>query len=490
VAAWAALAVLTYLAVDAAWADGPALLALAVGQWAAFGVGAVLVQRLPRRTAVLLVLAGGALLQLLAATAHDPRRSDDVYRYAWDGRVQAAGIDPYRHAPVDPELAGLREPWLFPGAATCAEGGKPPGCSLINRAEERTIYPPVAQAAFAGVHAVTPYGHLLAWQLAAGAAAVAVAVLLVAVLGRTRGDPRPAVLWAWCPVVVLEAGNGAHVDVLAALFLVAGVVLVAGRPVVGGLLLGAAVAVKLYPALVLVALVRRPRWGVVMAAAGALVALSYVPHVLAVGTDVLGYLPGYLREEGYDAGARFALVSLVAPGSAAAGVAVALLAVAAIACWRQAVDTPVARSALAFAGTAFLLATPYQGWYGLLLVGLVPLARRPEWLAVAAAGFPLYAVDVGSRVTTARLSYGAALLVVAVATAWRRTRDGRAAVRPVHSVDGQPGRPPGGEPADDGGGLAGPQAVQRGDRAGGEGAVAAEDQHRRVAGRQAGQLPG
>ena len=63
-----------------------------------------------------------------------PRTSDDAYRYVWDGRVQAAGINPYRYAPADPALAELRDDAIFP---------------KINRAEYAvTIYPPVAQMFF------------------------------------------------------------------------------------------------------------------------------------------------------------------------------------------------------------------------------------------------------------------------------------------------------------------------------------------------------
>ena len=31
--------------------------------------------------------------------------SDDLYRYAWDGRVQAHGVDPYASPPLEPALA-------------------------------------------------------------------------------------------------------------------------------------------------------------------------------------------------------------------------------------------------------------------------------------------------------------------------------------------------------------------------------------------------
>ena len=37
-----------------------------------------------------------------------PTLSDDMYRYVWDGRVQAQGINPYLYPPKAPELAYLR----------------------------------------------------------------------------------------------------------------------------------------------------------------------------------------------------------------------------------------------------------------------------------------------------------------------------------------------------------------------------------------------
>ena len=58
-----------------------------------------------------------------------------MYRYVWDGRVQLAGINPYRYVPAADQLAFLRDAAVYPN---------------INRAEyAHTVYPPVAQAIFA-----------------------------------------------------------------------------------------------------------------------------------------------------------------------------------------------------------------------------------------------------------------------------------------------------------------------------------------------------
>ena len=114
-------------------------------------------------------------------------------------------------------------------------------------------------------------------------------------------------------------------DVVAAFLSVAALVTLArsaavrGHIVAGGLL-GLAVATKLTPVLVVPALLRRPatRALAVLGAAATTVAVAYLPHVLAVGPAVVGYLPGYLGEEGYADGSRFALLTLLFPASVAA----------------------------------------------------------------------------------------------------------------------------------------------------------------------------
>jgi hypothetical protein len=406
--------------------------------WALFAAGAWSVRRLPPRAAAALIVVGGVALPLAAILA-PPRTSDDLYRYVWDGRVQAAGIDPYRYPPADPELLGLRDPRLWPTrSAWCvADGttdpdtGRPlaPGCTLINRPTVRTIYPPVAQAYFVVLHVVSP--SLRAPQVAGAVFAIAMTLLLLAALPRLGLDVRRAALWAWCPLVALEAGNNAHVDVVAAFLTVAALVVVARSTTAradtaAGGLLGLAVATKLTPALVVPALLRRPvpRLFAVGGAAVLTVATVYLPHVLAVGPAVLGYLAGYLGEEGYGNGSRFALLTPLVPTSFAPAIAVAVLAVVAAAlAWKADPERPW-RGAVVMTGTALVVAAPAYPWYAILLVALVALDGRAEWLAVAVAGHVvLRAADLSiDAVTAQRVSYGlaaAAVVGVGLARRWR-----------------------------------------------------------------------
>lgn len=306
--------------------------------WTLFAAAAWAVRKVPVRAATVLVLAGAAAVAV-AALAAPPRTSDDMFRYAWDGRVQAAGVSPYAYPPTAPRLARLRDDWLFPAHSSCTGWGlhrtNTGLCVRINRPAVPTIYPPVAEGWFLAVHVLSPPGSRhKPLQIGGAALAFATTVALLRVL-RRRGDPRRApgraALWAWCPAVAFEAVDDAHIDTLGVLL----TVLALGTATAGarrGALLGAAIAVKLLPVLALPGALAGRRGPLhvlrVATAAAATVVLAYLPYVIASGSGVLGYLPGYLQEEGYEPGQvrRFALLRLLLPDTAAGVAAVVLLA--------------------------------------------------------------------------------------------------------------------------------------------------------------------
>ncbi|MGW0393327.1 glycosyltransferase 87 family protein [Streptomyces sp. NPDC003042] len=396
--------------------------------WALFGVAAWSLRRVPRRHAARLV-AAGAVAVAAAGLAGPPLTSSDSFRYAWDGRVQAAGISPYDHAPADPALRALRDDWLFPrGTAACAGPDRVPVgpgiCTRINRPTVHTVYPPVAQGYFALVHALSPPDvRHKALQCGGALLSLGVTGALLAVLRRRGADPSAAAYWAWCPAVAVEAVNNAHVDVLAVLLSVAALGTVARRRVVGGALFGLAVAAKLLPAVLLPgALAGVRRWrdaAAVLLPAAAVVGLVYLPYVSASRSSVFGYLGGYSEEEGYEdpgAGGRYALLRLVLPDAwAIPAVALGMLAVVAYV-WRRGDPECPWSAALLVTGAAFLLMTPGYSWYALPLVALVALDGRAEWLGVAVAGAAAY---VGGRAlggATVEVAYG--LAGAAVAGGW------------------------------------------------------------------------
>lgn len=372
--------------------------------------------RFSRRGLTLAVLGGAILIQGAGLTA-GPSTSDDSYRYLWDGTVQLHGIDPYQYAPSAPQLQHLRDedPYLFPpDVATCPGNTWDSGtqCTRLNRITVRTIYPPVAQAAFTALRAVSlggPGGQLPV-QLGAFLGSIVIAALLLA------RSPVMAPLWAWSPIVAIECANNAHIDWLGVLFVVLGLGALSQRRVHrAAVWLGLAIAVKLTPAVLLPVFLGR-RFGWVVGIASGVVALSYLPHVLAIGWDVVGYLPGYLKEEGYSSGGRFALLDLVLPKSWTKPAAMAIVAAAGLwALWavRRRVDpAPPELAATTLMGIAMLVTTPDYPWYMLMLLALLVLAGRPQWLPVVIAPSILYLA--GERFTSPWLDRGVYLAAAAV----------------------------------------------------------------------------
>lgn len=358
------------------------LLGLLLAMWAVFGVGALLVRHTGKRAALWLIIGGGLLLQVVAMTA-GPHLSSDFFRYVWDGKVQSAGVNPYLYPPVAPELAPLRDDFFFPPGRTCADQEVVGPCPIMNRPTVNTIYPGGAQIFFRAMSAVTPDGHrALPLQLAAAVFAMSTLAIMLLLAKRRATDPRRTVLWAWSPLVVIELGNNAHIDGLAVLLAVAGMVLLASvtldrpRALLGGALLGLAVATKLFPAALFPSLLKRRPILVVASAAVAFV-VTYLPYVFTAKSEVAGFLPGYLNEED---GSGLAVLRLLLPQPVALGLGIVVLfAVTVWALFRTDPRQPWLTAAVTV-GVSFIVLTPAYQWYALLLVALIALGAPSRWL--------------------------------------------------------------------------------------------------------------
>ena len=362
----------------------------------------------PTRRTLWLVL-GFALLMRAIVLPGPAFLSNDINRYIWDGRVQAAGINPYRYLPADPALAFLRDTTVYP---------------FINRADTaRTIYPPAAQALFLFVQWISPGG--IGIKCAMVAAELVATAALLALLG-AAGLPRAQVLiYAWHPLPVWEfAGNG-HVDALA----VAGVALAllaaaTDRRALAGVALAGAVLAKLLPGVLLPALWRGRGWRLPMAFAATIV-VAYLPY-LGVGAHVLGFLPGYAGEEGIASGQGIYFIALVErslPLRSWVGPAYLVLLLGVLALlgarmlWRPATMVGLAQDSLLLAGVLTVSLTPHYAWYFAWL--LVPACLAPAWpvLVLTILSFTIYQDPFGVKLLWPAVVYAPLL---ALLPPWRR----------------------------------------------------------------------
>jgi hypothetical protein len=191
-------------------------------------------------------------------------------------------------------------------------------------------------------------------------------------------------------------------------------------------LLGGAIATKLIPILAAPAVLRREPWKIAVAAIGTF-ALLHVPHVVTTGLAVVGYLLGYLGEEGYDTGNRFVLLRAFLPAAPALVVAVVLLAGSVVLTvvrsnpGRPWLGQPVV------IGSALVIASPPFVWYALLLLPFIAMSGRWEWFAIPIA---LSLHEFATSTSVSRWWSLAAILVIAAGSFIRgRCTQSRGGVR-------------------------------------------------------------
>jgi hypothetical protein len=328
------------------------------------------------------VLAVAVALRLLLLAA-PPFMSSDIYRYVWDGRVQAAGLNPYAYIAADPALAALRDGAIYP---------------RINRLDyAHTIYPPAAQLIFAAVGRIsqtvtaTKFAMLLLESCGVGA--------MLALLHRAA-MPLPRILiYAWNPLPLWAIALDGHVDgAMIGLLGLAMWAACARRDGLAGALLGGAILTKFFPLVVAPALWRRWDWKF-PAACAATIALLYGIYA-RVGWAVFGFLPTYTSEEGLRSGTGFWPLGALAhiaplPGwSQKLYLGAAILAIGGLG---ARVAFSGARDAVRLGGHVALLAvaavfavSPHYPWYYAWLALPACLAPWPSLLWLSAAPMFLY----------------------------------------------------------------------------------------------------
>jgi hypothetical protein len=219
------------------------------------------------------VAAAGLLFRLTMLPA-GPTLTDDLWRYQWEGRIQAEGRNPYATRPAD--------------LGNTAVPGK----------DFRAVYGPLAE-----------FAEQLTWRIStwAGPASSVTG-------GAAQGaDPRPGVRWmklpamvadlavilviarvwpdrlliyAWSPVAILEFWGQGHNDALAVLMVT---MALAWRP--AGLFLGLAAAAKWWPLVLVPALARSWRDWLL---APLTVLVCVLPYAAGLSVENLRFTTGFL----------------------------------------------------------------------------------------------------------------------------------------------------------------------------------------------------
>lgn len=237
----------------------PDFIALALAAGALYLAAVYVVDRLPLgRAAFLLILAAAAAFRLILLPA-PPSLSNDIYRYQWEGLVEAAKINPYRVYPAEKSLA------KFEHLAHPIKTG----------ANVPTAYPPFSEFAFSWVHTISGYKRLFT---ALDFATLGVILWMLFLL---KEPPHRVLIYAWNPTVVVSFSLSGHHDSLAILALMLALLaIIARKPLMSNLLLALSFVSKFFAIVFLPLFLKRTRWAYGALFAG-VVALAYLPYMSA-----------------------------------------------------------------------------------------------------------------------------------------------------------------------------------------------------------------
>ncbi len=261
---------LTHLSRQFNWGEGysqrPILAYLAVyfSLCALYGLAWFFVRRRRGDRGIFWIIIVFGLLFRAVVLPSQQIQEDDVYRYLWDGKVFANGINPFEYAPAevrnfkarriqDPasyyatyternereleRLDALR--WRSPQSAKTLE--------RVNHPDVPTVYPPMAQFVFRLAHQVKP-DSIVVMRVGFFVFDIMTLAFLVGILAKLGRDKADCLIYFWSPLVIKETFNSTHLDIIGISLLCGSIYfLLHHRHTLATLFLAGSVLGKLYP---------------------------------------------------------------------------------------------------------------------------------------------------------------------------------------------------------------------------------------------------
>lgn len=340
-------------------------------------------RNLPQKQALMIIIIA-AILARLVMSFSAPTLSSDIIRYAWDGKIQNSGYDPYAYAPNDPQLSALQDKKLY-GQLSPIFIDKP------------GVYPPGAELFFR-VGALSKSNTVLVLKLLLALIDIGSIWLLVLILRRLRIDPNRAVIFAWSPLVVIEVCQSGHIDGLMTFFVLAAILAaLKGKDFAAGVWTALGVAVKLFPAALLPALYRKRDWKLPLGFGVGLV-LVFLPYWRAAPA-LFGLTTQMKYQPRFNSSLLLVFQSIFGDTPTVHTVyvlgAVFILAITGIIVWLRQDGSDERMMQGLFTMAAFLLVLlPFlQPWYLVLIIPLLAWRLSPAFLYISGAAMLSYLVN-------------------------------------------------------------------------------------------------
>lgn len=218
-------------------------------------------KRLPATMLGVSIVIAYAVAFRLTLLFSGPIFSFDMYRYIWDGKVAANGINPFIYTPDAPALAHLRDSnWEF-----------------INHKYLRTGYPPLTELLFEFLYVA--FRSIVSYKITFFVFDLGTISVLLLILKELKLDVRNLIVYAWAPLPIVEIVQSGHNDSVAVFFVFLSFFMMARRKnFMSAIIMALAVVSKIYPAFFAPILFKRwGKWGTMSFLV--LTVASHIPYV-------------------------------------------------------------------------------------------------------------------------------------------------------------------------------------------------------------------
>ncbi len=358
------------------------------------------------RIAEIGIILFGAFLFRALLLPQVPWLSRDSWRYLWDARVILHGYSPYVYAPESPILKPLRDVLIYGNSGY---------------RDVPTVYPPGAEGVYVLSYLLAPSNLFVLKAIFLGFEMLTCFGLALLLLQRGR-DPRLMVLYAWCPLPIVEFAIEGHLDALTVTLIVFILLFAPKRDktvwwrILLGVLIALATLTKIYPILLLLVVTRRRDWAIPLACF-VTIALAYIPFIVLGHGHVFGFFSTYATEQRQNAGVVPLVIhwitytnlhvrdaiTVVVQYSVDALLIGPLLIVILVLRLRERISMDVAM--LVLIGAVYSVSTHIFPWYTATLLLFVPLLLGPLWTSKGLQGKGIIIVAVWYFACTALTSY-------------------------------------------------------------------------------------
>ena len=226
--------------------------------FALFGIYAYAIRILSTKERNLTFWLGAAILYRLVLFVSIPSLSDDFYRFLWDGRLLAAGYNPFTEIPA-----------YYINLPVPVEGLDSTLFEKLNSKHRFSSYPPVCQLVFWLSAELSPssiFGSLLVMRSILLFFELATIWIMRRLLLRFSMPPQAVLLYAINPLVMLEISGNLHFEGVMVFFLMLAIYLLSkDRLWASSAFFALSVCTKLVPLLFLPVLPRFIGWKKAMA---------------------------------------------------------------------------------------------------------------------------------------------------------------------------------------------------------------------------------